>query len=75
MTQPNPESQMNSELRQAAQYTARVMRDLLALAQRAQQRRWASQRATDRATPGQAQEPADRMAKLAVGWTAANQTR
>lgn len=75
MTQPNPESQMNSELRQAAQYTARVMRDLLALAQRAQQRRWASQRATDRATPGLAQDPADRMAKLAVGWTAANQTR
>lgn len=75
MTQPSPESQMNREATLVAQKTARIMRQLLMLARQNQQRRWASQRATDQMTPGHEQTGQDRLAKLAVGWSAANAQR
>ena len=75
MTQPSPEASMSRDARRAAQKTAQVMREILMYARRQQQRQWASQRATDQMTPGNEQTGRDRLAKLAVGWSAANAQR
>ena len=74
MTSPSIEDKVNAEVRQTAERIARNMRDLLSTTNRTNQRRWESQRAMDKMVSPHT-GAADRLGKLAAGWTLAHRDR